>query len=105
MDLHAYLNNTMHGFLYASINRVSVSGNPVHLYRISAAEIKNNTQLQRLHESSVSEYLTKYFMVNVQYDKVVAAFFIEINLEHCVLDAQQAKDFSIAMEKFRFDHG
>jgi hypothetical protein len=96
-----FLNGKMADFITASINRVSVTGDLVHQYRITVAEIKAATGMQRLHESSVTEYLAAYFNINAYLNGGAGVFYVEVDLTKCALDGAQARMLSAAMEVFR----
>lgn len=96
-----FLNEKMTDFIYASINRVSVTGDLFHQYRITVNEIKTATGLQRLHESSVTDYLSAYFNVNAYLNGGAGVFNVEVDLTKCTLDGGQARMLSAAMEVFR----
>lgn len=99
--LREFLNMTMANFIGASLNRVSVTGVLCHRYRMTGQEVKSAAQLQRLHDTVVSEYLINNFNVDVSYDKGSSVFFIEIDLTKCMLSPQEAEGLSVAMLTFR----
>jgi len=101
MSLNRYLDRQMDKFIVASINRASVSSDRNFLYRISADSIKEAVDIQRLHEATVTNYLTEHYRVDASYDDRSKVFFIELDLDRCVLDPSQAKILSEAMELFR----
>lgn len=101
MNLQNLLESKVTDFVLASINRVSVTGDLCHRYRITVQEIKDATGLQRLHEGSVVSYLSANFNIDATLDKAAGVFQVELDLTKCVLDARQSSSLSTAMEMFR----
>lgn len=101
-----YLENALSSFIETSIHRVAHSGDMQYTYRITAAEVKDATDRQRLHESIIADYL-QFFAnhhVDAAYDADFASFSITVDLNRCVLSPAQAKFLSTAMETFRVEN-
>ncbi|MCX4150019.1 MULTISPECIES: hypothetical protein [Paraburkholderia] len=101
-----FLENALSSFIETAIHRVAHSGDMQYSYRITAAEVKEATDRQRLHEAIISEY-QQFFAnhhVGAAYDAGFASFSITIDLNRCVLSPAQAKFLSTAMETFRAEN-
>ncbi|MGC8213072.1 hypothetical protein [Ralstonia pseudosolanacearum] len=98
-----YLTHALEAFIAAAINRLSVSGDLTYTFRIPAAELKAQTDRQRLHEAVIQDVIGffKGHGVRAQYDQELASFAVTIDLNTCVLSPPQANYFSTAMETFR----
>jgi len=101
-----YAEEALGSFIYSSINRVSESGVMSHKYRMSALEIKEATNRQRLKQPVIDDYL-KYFAehdVKAEYKEASESISITMDLSDCVLNARQARDLAAAMSLWRVEN-
>lgn len=105
MSLQNYLNTTMSSFIRASISRVADTGDMSHRYRMTAQDVKDAAQLQRLHDTAVSEYLRNNFNVEVFFDKGAAVFLITIDLSRVMLNPTEAEFLNVALATYRQAYG
>ena len=98
-----YLEKALESFIWAAINRVSMSGSMNHQFRFTAAEMGR----QRVREGFVDE-VSDFFAVAaapVVFDAQRSAFVVSINLDVVLMNPQQSTAFSTAMELYRAEHG
>jgi hypothetical protein len=102
----AYFQEVLDNFILAGINRVSHSGDMVHLFRLGADELKHATDRQRLHDTVIEDVETFFHgaQVDAKYDSDRATFDISLNLCRCALNQSQSAALSTAMEMFRAEH-
>jgi hypothetical protein len=102
LDLR-YLEACLASFIETSTNRLSRNGSMSHVYRITAAEVKERTKRQRLHEAVISDYLNFFARHQVQAEFVsdYSDFTVTVDLRNCILSPQQSKFVSAAMDHFR----
>lgn len=95
----AFLERALNAFIDAGIMRVSSSRQMQHFFRISANEIKAATGRERLQGTIIQEYQGFFAKhgVDAEYDSDMAAFNIGLNLQTCILNQAQARDFAFAV--------
>jgi hypothetical protein len=101
-----FAESTLDAFIESSINRVAESGVMRYTYKITAADMKDETGRSRLHDSVIGDY-TQYFEehgVYATYKPAADAFTVVLDLDSCVLRAGQARFLSSAMEKYRTEN-
>jgi hypothetical protein len=102
-----YLQKVVDDFIFAAINRASLSGGMVYLFRLGVDELKGATDRQRLHETVVADVISFFSgaQIAASYDQDRATFDISLDLSQCTLNQAQSAGLSAAMENFRCENG
>ena len=98
-----YLEKALESFIWAAINRVSMSGSMNHQFRFTAAEMGR----QRVRDGFVDEVSNFFAAVGapVTFDAHRSAFVVSIDLDVVLMNPHQSMAFSTAMELYRAEHG
>ncbi|WP_139132515.1 hypothetical protein [Pseudomonas sp. 24 R 17] len=102
-----FLNARLRSFIEASISRVAHRGFMNYDFQISADEIRQATNRQRMTQQLIQGYVGFFARYNVsaEYDPTYAAFSITLDLNDCTLTHDQAEYLSAAMAAYRTENG
>lgn len=100
-----YADKTLDAFVTSAIHRVAETGTMTYKFKVTASEVKAQTERERLRAPVIKEF-ENYFadhQVEARYDESVEAFTVTVDLEHVVLTPGQANFLSTAMQKHQAD--
>jgi len=97
-----FLESALESFIWAAINRVSMSATMEHQFRFTAAEMGR----QRVRDAFVAE-VRDFFeaaRAHAEFDAQRSAFVIHIDLDRVLMNPKQAEAFALALQKYRTDY-